>query len=125
MMLSVLQCLAATAHDFAMASGDVMGVFGSEAWRTCRRSRSTSSRRRYSSLQTLLGMRQCSVQSLGVRVEGVKLGVLVSNCSRPWCNPITGLARRTVGVLELVFWLHTHIFFGTLGSGVVQNNVML
>jgi hypothetical protein len=61
-------------------------------------------------------------------------------CSEPWwesrgretghaCqqrfSSITWLIRRTVGVLELVFWLHTHIFFGTLESGVVQNNVIL
>jgi len=25
-------------------------------------------------------------------------------------------------MLELVFWLQTHVFFGTLGSGVVQND---
>jgi hypothetical protein len=79
MMLSVLQCLAATAHDSASVFGDVMGVSGTEASRTCRRFRSTSSRRRCSSLQRRRGMRQCSVQSLGGRVGVVKLGMLVSN----------------------------------------------
>lgn len=32
------------------------------------------------------------------------------------------MGRLTVGVLELVFWLRTHIFFGTLKCGVVQDD---
>lgn len=61
-------------------------------------------------------MRQCSAQSLGVIVEGV---ILMSSLA---LAVIVQAVRPTVGVLELVFWLHTHNFFGTLGCGVVQND---
>ena len=119
MMLPVLQYRAATAHDFALAFGDVMAVFGSEASRTCRHFRWRSSRRYCSSLQMLLGTRRCSVASLGVRVEVV---ILLSSLA---ATAIMSLIKRTVGMLQLVFWLHTHVFFGTLESGVVQNDSIM
>jgi hypothetical protein len=118
-MLPVLQYRAATAHDFALAFDDVMAVFGSEASRTCRRFHWRNSRRCCSSLQMLLGTRRCSVGSLGVRVEVVILFSSLAGAA------IMSLIRRTVGVLQLVFWLHTHVFFGTLESGVVQSDSIM
>jgi hypothetical protein len=80
MMLSVLQLLAANAHDFARVFGDVMVVFGSEASRTCRRFRWMSSRRGCSNLQMLLRTRRRSVESLGEIVVDVRLLMFISRC---------------------------------------------
>lgn len=58
---------------------------------------------------------QHSAASLGERGE---VEILCSGSAKANLGQLNG---RTVGVLELVFRLHTHVFFGTLSrSGVVQ-----
>jgi hypothetical protein len=79
-MLSVLECSTADAHNFAQARGGVRAVTGRVASRMCRRFRWTSCQRRCSSLQTLPRMQRRSAESLGAKVGGVKLGMIVNRC---------------------------------------------
>jgi hypothetical protein len=111
-MLPELGPVSATAHGFVWACE--WWVFGKIAF--VRRCHSSCVQKRCSSLQMQLERRQCFVVSLSERVEVV---ILSSKSVSAGCS---ALSCCTVGVLEMVFRLHTHVvLWNAKTSGVVRN----
>ena len=111
-MLPELGSVSAAAHGSVWVCEEWM----SDRVVSGRRCRWRYARRRCSSLLMLLEMQQCFVVSSSARVEVVIL-------FRPSVNAVIyrSSTRCTVGVLQMVLWLHTHHLWNAKTSGVVRN----
>lgn len=106
-MLPELGVVSAAAHDFEWWVSDE-DAFG-------RRCRWSCARKRCSSLLMRSEMRQCFVANSSERVVVV---ILLSGSVDAGC---CGSNYGTVGMLEMVLWLHTHGLWNAKTSGVGRN----
>lgn len=112
-MLSELGAVSATAHGFVWVCG--WWVSGRDAFG--RRCRSSCAQRRYSNLLMPPETRQCFVASLSERV-----GVVILHMNQSMQAAVAQQSRCcTVGMLEMVFRLHTHDLWNAKTSGVGRN----